>query len=174
MTSAEIRSYELVYQIRHYLSSHHKSKEQFCRMAGVPLTDFTQFLQHGEPELPVSWITKICDVLSITLDSLVHGPIKEFLRLMRKCAFAEKLEGTCFYIPYFHYLKRWRERNIKPACLKRYTQWFMYYCSMSEESSTKKAAPFPSQLSSSVCFTRKISSKQKEKLEQMIEDSKKK
>lgn len=176
MTLSEISSYELAYQIRQYLSSHQKTEEQFCRIAGVPLQDFTQFLQSGETELPVSWTTKICDVLSISLDSLVHGPAKEkrFIRLMSKCAFAEKLKGTCFYAPYFHYLRRWREKNINSACLKRYTQWFMYYCSMSEERNIENADPFLSRLSSSVCFTPKISSKQKQKLEQMIEDSKKK
>lgn len=176
MTSAEIRSYELAYQIRCYLDSHKMPMEHFAQIADVPLLGLTLFMRDGVPEPAVSQITRICDVLSISMDSLVHGPVKEkgFIQLVRKCVFANKLEGTPFYALYICYLKRWQEKKIKFPCLKRYTKWFMYFCTMKEDEKQPCNDPASFQLSSSVCFTRKISSKQKQKLEQIIEDSKKK
>ena len=176
MTGAEIRSYELAYQIRQYLVSHDKTEEQFAEMSGVALQELALFLRNGGPELPVSRITKICDVLSITLDSLVHGPVNEkrFAQLIRKSSYAVKLWGTCLYTPYILYLKRWTERKIETDCLKRYTQWLMYFCYSDELDSQQSDIPTQLHLSPAARFTQKISPRQKEKLEQIIEDSKKK
>ena len=109
------------------------------------------------------------------MDSLVKGPVqdKRFAQLIRKCHFAYKLKGTPLYSPYVRYIEMWQKRNLKLDCLERYTKWFMYFCSFKGDKKQPSNDPTSFQLSSSVCFTRKISSKQKQKLEQIIEDSKK-
>ena len=176
MTLSEISSYELAYQIRTYLSSHEMTQEAFADLTDFPAPLLSRFLRDGGPELSVSQMVRICNVLSISMDSLVHGPVqdKRFEQLIRKCIFANKLKGSPLYSPYIRYLERWQERKIKLDCLDRYTQWFMYLSSLSIPQGEASLGARPRRLASSVCFTRKISRKQKEKLEKMIEDSKKK
>lgn len=175
MNMSEISSYELAYQIRHYLTSRKMAEEDFASRVDMPLYALTHFLQEGEPEPAVSQIGRICDVLSITMDSLVRGPVHEvqFVRLIKKCAFANKLQGTVLYTPYIRRLKRWREKSIGAECLNRYAQWFLYFCSVRKEHDPQNAKAVLGCLQSSVCFTRKISPKQRQQLEQLIEDSQK-
>lgn len=176
MTLSEISSYELAYQIQNYLSSHGMTEEAFADLTDFPAHALSSFLRDREPEPSVSQIVRICNVLSISMDSLVKGPVqdKKFAQLIRKCHFAYKLKGTPLYSPYVRYIEMWQKRNLKLDCLERYTKWFMYFCSFKGDKKQPSNDPTSFQLSSSVCFTRKISSKQKQKLEQIIEDSKKK
>lgn len=176
MTLSEISCYELSYQIRGYLSAHDMTEDAFADLAGFPAPELSRFLQDRCPEPSMSQITRICNVLSISMDSLVHGPVqdKRFEQLIKKCVFANKLKGGPFFSLYVRYLERWQERNIKVDCLDRYAKWFMYLSSVSDPQGEANPGARPHRLASSMCFTRRISPKQKEKLEQMIEDSKKK
>lgn len=176
MTLSEISSYELAYQIRIYLSSHEMTEEAFADLTDFPAPLLSRFLRDGGPELSVSQMVRICNVLSISMDSLVHGPVqdKRFEQLIRKCIFANKLKGSPLYSPYIRYLERWQERKINLDCLERYAKWFTYFSSPDNQEGGASPGTGSCRLASSVCFTRKISRKQKEKLEKMIEDSKKK
>lgn len=176
MTLSEISCYELAYQIRAYLSSHDMAEDAFADLADFPAPELSHFLQNGGPEPSMSQITRICNVLSISMDSLVRGPVqdKRIVQLVKKCVFANKLKGSPLYSPYICYLERWQERKINLDCLERYAKWFMYLSSVSDPQGEASPGARPRRLASSVCFTRRISPKQKEKLEQMIEDSKKK
>ena len=101
MTLSEISSYELAYQIRTYLSSHEMTQEAFADLTDFPAPLLSRFLRDGGPELSVSQMVRICNVLSISMDSLVHGPVqdKRFEQLIRKCIFANKLKGTKIHEP---------------------------------------------------------------------------
>ena len=176
MTLSEISSYELAYQIQNYLSSHRMTEEAFADLTDFPAPLLSCFLRDGGPELSVSQMVRICNVLSISMDSLVHGPVqdKRFEQLIRKCIFANKLKGSPLYSPYICYLERWQERKIKLDCLERYTKWLTYYFSAGKQEGGTNPSTSSYRLSSSLCFTQSISQKQKEDLEQLIEDSKKK
>ena len=115
-------------------------------------------------------------MLSISMDSLVKGPVqdKKFAQLIRKCHFAYKLKGTSLYSLYVRYLEIWQKRNLKLDCLERYTKWLTYYFSAGKQEGGTNPSASSYRLSSSLCFTQSISQKQKEDLEQLIEDSKKK
>ena len=173
VTLSEISSYELAYQIQNYLSSHRMTEEAFADLTDFPAPTLSHFLRNMAPEPSVSQIVRICNVLSISMDSLVKGPVqdKKFAQLIRKCHFAYKLKGTPLHSLYVRYLEIWQKRNLKLDCLERYTKWLTYY-GKQEGGTNPSTSSY--RLSSSLCFTQSISQKQKEDLEQLIEDSKKK
>lgn len=175
MTIEEISCYELAYQIRCFVGKSKMDDSQFAEVVSIPYEQISCFLAHQEPSLSVSQISKICDALYISMDSLVRGPVEEraFQDLIKRCAFAGKLNGTIFYNIYMFFLKRWREKNISGSCLERYTQWFLYFCSKQDVLAPSARNAIHGNLSA-VCFTRKIAKKKAEKLKQLIEDSKKK
>ena len=175
MTMDEICCYELAYQIRLYLDICRISESQFAEAVSIPCKDITHFLIHQQPDLSIAQISQICDMLHISLDSLVRGPVEErnFSILLKKCALVGKWKGTVFYDACLFFLKRWQRKNISSACLDRYTQWFIYFCSTDETSVYSNECAFRA-VPSTVCFTRKISEKKAEKLKQIIEVSKKK
>lgn len=176
VTLSEISSYELAYQIQDYLSSHGMTEETFADLSDFPAHALSSFLRDRGPEPSVSQIVRICNVLSISMDSLVKGPVqdKKFAQLIRKCHFADKLKGTPLYSLYVRYLEWWQKRNLKLDCLERYTKWLTYYFSAGKQEGGTNPSASSYRLSSSLCFTQSISQKQKEDLEQLIEDSKKK
>ena len=176
VTLSEISSYELAYQIQNYLSSHGMTEEAFADLSDFPAPTLSHFLRNMAPEPSVSQIVRICNVLSISMDSLVKGPVqdKKFAQLIRKCHFAYKLKGTPLHSLYVRYLEIWQKRNLKLDCLERYTKWLTYYFSAGKQEGGTNPSASSYRLSSSLCFTQSISQKQKEDLEQLIEDSKKK
>ena len=115
MTLSEISSYELAYQIQDYLSSHGMTEETFADLSDFPAHALSSFLRDRGPEPSVSQIVRICNVLSISMDSLVKGPVqdKKFAQLIRKCHFAYKLKGTPLHSLYVRYLEIWQKRNLK-------------------------------------------------------------
>ena len=115
MTLSDISSYELAYQIRSYLFSNEMTEEAFADLTDFPAHALSSFLRDRGPEPSVSQIVRICNVLSISMDSLVKGPVqdKKFAQLIRKCHFAYKLKGTSLYSLYVRYLEIWQKRNLK-------------------------------------------------------------
>lgn len=175
MTTAEISSYELAYQIRFYMSVCKMEETQFADLIPIPHEEFRHFMEYQNSELSVRQISKICDLLHISMDSLVRGPVEEqnFILLLKKCAFAVKFKGTFLYNICIFFLKRWKAKRISDSCLKRYTQWFIYLCSP-HDAPLLNMRTTAQPISSAVCFTRHISPKQRKALENMIEESKKK
>jgi hypothetical protein len=171
VTIEEISCYELAYQIRRYLDTRKIDEPQFSESISIPCNELTRFLECQGANLSISQISKICDVLCISMDLLVRGPVEEssFRVLVKKCVFAEKLKGTVLYPAYISFLKRWQEKNISASCLERYTQWFIYLSSKNDIS-YHSIVGAPQILPSAVCFTRRISKKKAEKLKRLIDD----
>ena len=115
MTTEEISCYELAYQIRCFVGKSKMDDSQFAEVVSIPYEQISCFLAHQEPSLSVSQISKICDAFYISMDSLVRGPVEEraFQDLIKRCAFAGKLNGTIFYNIYMFFLKRWREKTFR-------------------------------------------------------------
>ena len=175
VTTEEISCYELAYQIRRYMDICHIDESQFAETISIPCEELTHFLAYHKSSFSISQISKICDTLYISMDSLVRGPVEEenFAVLLKRCAFVGKLKCTALYNVCMFFLKRWRERRISDSCLERYIKWFTYFCSKQEAPARSTGNNFRP-ISSAICFTRKISAKKAEKLKQLIEDSKKK
>ena len=121
MTTEEISCYELAYQIRRYMDICHIDESQFAETISIPCEELTHFLAYHKSSFSISQISKICDTLYISMDSLVRGPVEEenFAVLLKRCAFVGKLKGTALYNVCMFFLKRWRERRISDSCLER-------------------------------------------------------
>ena len=172
MTMAETARMEFAYQIQRFTHVNHMTAEMFAMECGVQKKTVDSALE----EKPVSSraMQKICSYVGITLDSLWQPPISEnFLKLeeimldtvqpgvLPSIQLAAKnvvdaLEGlrqivehSEMYIPKKPPYRKRRRSTLK-GIFRRYP------------------------LASSLCFTRKISPKQKARLEKLIEDSKKK
>lgn len=128
MTENEIRCYELSYQIKKYLKSQHLSEKQFSELVKVPLHKILKLSEEPSLDFRFTEITRICDLLSISMDSIIFGPINEkaFITLLNKCDFAERHKNAWFYKLYNRYLMNWRSRNISDNTLKRYVAWVSF------------------------------------------------
>jgi hypothetical protein len=186
MTAVETALMELAYQIKKYLHDYNISAAMFSRKCGVTEEIVDRAIR--EEMIPTPEMQQICGVLKVTMDSLRRVPASENYQKLqqlvldtvqsaRPCSYQEAakeigkiLDGTPVY-----------EQNRNMRWLKQTIEHpEMYQLSPNRQAQRPKrkqlCPKFMSKhvLASSVCFTRKISRKQKEKLEQIIEDSKKK
>lgn len=125
MTPEDIRRCELSYQIRYFLMTNSITKEQFAETSSLSLHKLDALVNGEEVSLQYNEITNICDALSISLDSLLYGPIYEtqFCELIHKCSYAEEHQHRWFSKYYISYLKWWRKHHISDSLLKRYSLW---------------------------------------------------
>lgn len=185
MTAAETMGMELAYQIQKRLYESSLTAEVFAQQCGVPEELVAQAME--EESIPIEAVQKICDTLGISVDSLrrmpVSGNFVELQRLVldiiqagRLCSYqtaAEDILSEMEDVPLFEQSRnfRWLKQTIEhPEMYARpkAQQERRWHKQRLRKLFQKRS------LVSSVCLTRKISKRQKDKLEQLIEDSKKK
>ena len=185
MTAAETLRMELAYQIQQHLYESRLTAEVFAQSCGVPEGLVYQAIE--EKSIPIEAVQKICGRLGISVDSLrrvpMSGSFAELQQLVLDtvqpgylCSYqnaAKEIVDALGDVPLFEQSRnlRWLKQTVE------YPE--MYMPPKAQKRTHWKRFPFRALLQkhslvSAVCFTRKISRKQKEKLEKMIEDSKKK
>lgn len=185
MTAAETARMELAYQITRFLCEHEMTADTLAQKCGVKADYIKQALE--EESVPSGEMQKICGILGVSLDSLRHLPVSEsFVKLQQSVLDTVLQDNSPSY--------RLAARDIADVMndtpeyeQTRNFRWLRQSLEHPEMYTVREAPPkkgrrrhilrelfskYP--LASSMCFTRRISPKQKEKLEQMIEDSKKK
>ena len=184
MTMAETARMEFAYQIQRFTHVNHMTAEMFAMECGVQKKTVDSALE----EKPVSSraMQKICSYVGITLDSLWQPPISENFLKLEEIMLDTVQPGVLPSIQLAAKNVVDALEGMPPYEQKRNLRWLRQIVEHSEmyipkkppsrkrRRSTLKGIFRRYPLASSLCFTRKISPKQKARLEKLIEDSKKK
>ena len=186
MTAVETALMELAYQVQRYLYENNMTVASLSKRSGVAKESIDKAIR--EERITVQEMQEICGTLDISLDSLRRLPTSESFTVMQQLVLnkvqsdcscscqsaAEEIVDSLECIPPFEQSRniRWLKQAIE------HPEMYEVY----PKQQTRKTKPqyrllkFFSKIpiASGVCFTRKISRKQKQKLEQIIQDSKKK
>lgn len=117
---------ELRFQVLKYLLERGLNQQEFADSCEIQIDDLTHVMKcDGMASIQV--VEKICNALSITLQSLLIGPkTKEFARFLRYILIAVKFNNTVIY----SIINRWITKKLSQLPeldAIRYVNWMEYF-----------------------------------------------